>query len=154
MSFFALSGGMIVSGGVFTVLVAVGLIPRFADKTHTGKHILLYEDMVIGGTITGCFFSVFSSWGHVGYFVKNNIEMNPVWWWGIGNGILAIVGIFSGMFVGCLALAIAEMLDTIPIFARRIGFRRGLGIAILSVAIGKLIGSILYFSRGFYIGGS
>ena len=35
------------------------------------------------------------------------------------------------MFIGCLALAIAEMLDSIPIFARRISFRHGLGWAIL-----------------------
>lgn len=153
MIFFALFGGMLVSGGVFTVLVAVGLIPRFADKTHTADHILLYEEMVIWGTITGCFFSVFSSWGQIGYFIKSSMVMNPIWWEQIGNGILAIVGIFSGMFVGCLALAIAEMLDTIPIFARRISFRRGLGIAVLCVAVGKMIGSLLYFSRGFYVGG-
>ena len=152
MCFFALSGGMIVSGGVFTVLVAVGLIPRFADKTHTAKHIFWYEEMVIWGTITGCFFSVFSSWGQIGYFIKNNMDINSLWWANIGTGILAIIGIFSGMFVGCLALAIAEMLDTIPIFTRRIGFKKGLGIAILCVAVGKMLGSILYFSRGFYVG--
>ena len=153
MSFFALSGGMIVSGGVFTVLVAVGLIPRFADKTHTAKHILLYEDMVIWGTITGCFFSVFSSWGQIGHLIKNSIIMNSTLWDNIGNGILIIIGFFSGMFVGCLALAIAEMLDTIPIFARRIGFKKGLGIAVLCVAIGKMLGSLLYFANGFYVGG-
>lgn len=153
LGFFALSGGMIVSGGVFTVLVAVGLIPRFADKTHTAKHIFLYEEMVIWGTITGCFFSVFSSWGQIGYFVTDSLKISSSLWKNIGTGILAIIGIFSGMFVGCLALAIAEMLDTIPIFSRRIQFKKGLGIAVLCVAIGKVLGSILYFSRGFYVGG-
>ena len=153
MSFFALSGGMIVSGGVFTVLVAVGLIPRFADKTHTAKYILWYEEMVIWGTITGCFFSVYSSWGQIGHFVKNTMEVNWNWWGNIGTGILAIIGSFSGMFVGCLALAIAEMLDTIPIFARRIQFKKGLGIAVICMAVGKMIGSLIYFARGFYVGG-
>lgn len=154
MSIFALSGGMLVSGGVFTVLVAVGLIPRFADKTHTAKHIFLYEEMVVGGTITGCFFSVFSSWGQIGFFMKNTLGIGAYLWGNLGRGILAVIGIFSGMFVGCLALAIAEMLDTIPIFSRRIKFKKGLGIAILCVAIGKMLGSILYFYRGFYVGGS
>ena len=58
---------------------------------------------------------------------------------------LVIIGVFSGMFVGCLALAIAEMLDSIPILARRIGFRHGLGIVVLAIAVGKLVGSLLYF---------
>ena len=141
------------SGGVFTVLVAVGLIPRFADKTQTANHILLYEEMVIWGTITGSFFSVYSSLGQIGYWVKNSIQLNPIMWENAGKVILSIIGIFSGMFVGCLALAIAEMLDTIPIFSRRIQFKKGLGIAIICVAAGKMIGSLLYFARGFYVGG-
>ena len=29
--------GLLSSGGVFTVFVTVGIIPRFADKTHTAK---------------------------------------------------------------------------------------------------------------------
>ena len=63
----------------------------------------------------------------------------------IRNGILSVFGLFSGMFIGCLALAIAEMLDSIPIFSRRISFRHGLGVAITCMAIGKLMGSLFYF---------
>lgn len=66
---------------------------------------------------------------------------------GSGTGSLRII---SGMFIGCLALAIAEMLDSIPIFARRISFRHGLGWAILGMAAGKLCGSLLYFATEFY----
>ncbi|MDY3657348.1 MAG: stage V sporulation protein AB [Lachnospiraceae bacterium] len=42
------------------------------------------------------------------------------------------------------------MLDSIPIFARRISFRHGLGWAILGMAAGKLCGSLLYFATEFY----
>ena len=49
------------------------------------------------------------------------------------------------MFVGCLALAIAEMLDSIPIFTRRISFRHGLGCVVLAMAAGKFCGSLFYF---------
>ena len=62
---------------------------------------------------------------------------------------LVIYGLFAGIFVGCLALAIAEMLDSIPIFARRMKFRHGVGIVILCMAIGKTIGSLIYFWNGF-----
>ena len=39
---FGLAGGCVVAGGVFTVFTAVGLIPRFAEKTGSADHILLY----------------------------------------------------------------------------------------------------------------
>ena len=51
--------GILVSAGVFTVLLAVGLVPRFAGRTHTGRHIFLYEEMIVWGTLTGVFFSIF-----------------------------------------------------------------------------------------------
>ena len=75
-----------------------------------------------------------------------------VWKW-VGNGLLILWGIFAGMFVGCLALAIAEMLNSIPIFSRRIGFRHGLGVAIAAAAFGKLLGSLIYFAKGVYLSG-
>ena len=56
-------------------------------------------------------------------------------------------GLFCGMFVGCLALAIAEMLDSIPIFTRRISFRHGIGLVVLSMAAAKLCGSLFYFGK-------
>ena len=55
-----LCSGMLVSGGVFTVLIAVGLMPRFAGKTHTADKVFLYEEMVIWGTIIGGVLSIFS----------------------------------------------------------------------------------------------
>ena len=67
-------------------------------------------------------------------------------WAAAGIGAQAVFGLFAGMFIGCLALAIAEMLDSIPIFARRISFRHGLGGAILGMAAGKICGSLFYFA--------
>ncbi len=50
-------------------------------------------------------------------------------------------------------MAIAEMLDSIPIFARRIGFRHGLGIAVIAMALGKMAGSLFYFYQKMYLYG-
>lgn len=139
-----LSYGLLAAAGVFTVLAAVGLIPRFAGKTHTSRDAIIYEEMVIAGTITGGLVSVFERYCHFGeMFVR----------WGMsesalrvaGNIFMVIFGLAAGMFIGCLALAIAEMLNSIPIFSRRVGFRHGLGIAICAMAVGKFVGSMLYF---------
>ena len=139
------SYGLLSAAGVFTVFVAVGLVPRFAGKTHTARYLLLYEEMVVFGTLVGGFFSVFSRYGNVGAFLQNTFPDGLQLWLLLGTGLQLVFGLFSGMFVGCLALAIAEMLDSIPIFARRVSFRHGLGFAILGVAIGKLCGSLFYF---------
>lgn len=136
---------MLSAAGVFTVLTAVGLVPRFAGKTHTARKIFLYEEMVIGGTLFGCFVSVFPEYCRITAYLQQNLPAYGGLWEWVGVTLQVIYGLFSGMFIGCLALAIAEMLDSIPIFARRISFRHGIGLAILGVALGKVCGSICYF---------
>ena len=140
------SYGLLAAAGVFTVLVAVGLIPRFAGKTHTARYVLLYEEMVIFGTLAGCFVTVFPEYSQWGSYLREQFPQYMRLWAAVGVGAQAIFGFFAGMFIGCLALAIAEMLDSIPIFARRISFRHGLGWAILGMAVGKLCGSLYYFA--------
>lgn len=152
-----LSFGFFASGGVFTVLVSVGLIPRFAGKLHVGRKVILFEEAVIGGTIFGCFLSIFSRYGRIGDFVIEKHLFGEVYteavWHVAGTGILMVSGLLAGIFIGCLALAIAEMLNSIPIFSRRIGFRHGLGIAVLAMALGKVAGSLIYFIKAIYLHG-
>lgn len=139
------SYGLLAAAGVFTVLVAVGLVPRFAGKTHTAGKVVLYEEMVIFGSILGGFLSLFPEFSQLGAFLQSSFPGAVMWWRLLGNVLQGIFGLFAGMFIGCLALAIAEMLDSVPIFSRRISFRHGLGLAVLSMAVGKLCGSLFYF---------
>lgn len=141
-----LSGGLLVSGGVFTVLLAVGLVPRFAGKTHTGKKIRFYETMVVLGALFGNVLSVFQYPLEMGTWLGEFPGFRDL----LAGLFVIVFGFFAGNFVGCLALAIAEMLDTIPIFARRIQFRKGLGIAVLVTAVGKFAGSLYYFWGEFF----
>jgi stage V sporulation protein AB len=146
MSFVALCAGLIIAMGVFSVLIAVGLIPRFAGKTDTANHIFLYETLIVLGIISGTIASVFMD------SITFAEWFGTLAFWEILSRIfLGFYGIFTGIFVGCLAVAIAEMLDAIPIFARRISFEKGIGIAILSVALGKLTGSLLYYYHALFI---
>ncbi len=139
------SYGLLSAAGVFTVLVAVGLVPRFAGKTHTADRIFLYEEMVIFGTLAGCLLSVFFPYCQAAAFLQGHFPRCTELWLALGTLFQAVFGVFSGMFIGCLALAIAEMLDSIPIFSRRISFRHGIGLAVLAMAAGKLAGSLYYF---------
>lgn len=150
--------GFAVSGGVFTTMIAIGLVPRFAGKTHTAKHIFLYEEMAVCGTLIGGIITVFQPFVRFGeWFLGSGTAKNGLFYESffsadpyavLGTVFLGVYGFFAGIFVGCLALAIAEMLDSIPIFARRSNFRRGMGVVILCMALGKAVGSILYFFYG------
>lgn len=144
------SFGLLAAAGVFTVLVAVGLVPRFAGKTHTADKAFLYEEMVVAGTIVGGFFSIFERYGLIGTFLRERFPLYSNAWEILGSGVLVLFGGFSGMFIGCLALAIAEILDSIPIFARRFSFRHGIGLAILAMAAGKVTGALFYFINQMY----
>lgn len=154
LGFFGLASGMLVSGGATTVLLSIGLIPRFAGKLHVGKKAVLLENMAILGVIFGAVVSIFGEKMQAGAWIMTNLPEWMTIWQVMGNGLLILYGLGAGIFVGCLALTIAEMLDTIPIFARRTGLRQGIGIVITAMAFGKLAGSLLYFSQGvFFYGG-
>lgn len=147
LAFFGVCFGLMVAGGVFTVLFVVGMVPRFAGKTDTARYEVLYEEFIIAGSIVGCVLSIFQFPYRIGEWMS---QLPRSVYDVIVFLLLVAIGIFSGIFVGCLALALAEMIDSIPVFARRIGFRHGIGIAIIAVALGKLCGSLLYFCMHFY----
>jgi stage V sporulation protein AB len=134
-----ISSGLMVAAGVFTVLFVVGLIPRFAGRTYTAKYELFYEECLVFGAIVGDVLSVFP--------IDGSIEIFPRI---VDVVILALIGLFVGIFIGCLAIALSEVLDGIPIFARRVKLKKGVSIAVIAVAIGKLVGSFIYFINGFY----
>lgn len=127
MALVGLSSGGIVAGGVFGFIVSLGVISDFADRTNTAKHVLLYEDAVACGCILGNLIVLYEI---------------PLTWI---SSLLGVFGIFSGIFVGCWALALTEVLNVFPIFLRRINLTKGVEWFILGIAIGKIVGACIYF---------
>ena len=122
-----LSSGVAVAGGLFSFIVELGVIADFADRTHTARYILWYEDAVAAGGILGNLMSVYAISLPLG---------------SLGAGVF---GIFAGVFVGAWAMALTEIINIIPIFARRLDLRRGLELLVLSMALGRTIGSLLFY---------
>ena len=130
MAFIGFSAGAIVAGGLFGFIVSLGVISDFADRTRTARYIHLYEDAVALGGIVG----------NVLYTYRLQL---PVLSW-----LLGPFGFLAGMFVGCWAIALSEVLNVFPIFSRRVKLAKGIGFIILGIAIGKGIGSFVYFFMG------
>ena len=124
-----MSAGVVVAGGLFSFIVELGVISDFADRTHTANHILLYEDAVSAGAILGNVFQIF----------RIGIPGQSV--------LLAFFGLFAGIFVGCWSMALAEILNVLPIFVRRLKIVRYISAFILSMALGRGVGAVLYFFK-------
>lgn len=119
--------GVVISGGIYAFIAIIGIVPRMAQKTKTEKYIPLYEDSILMGGIFGVMTMIIPFRLPMGF---------------IG---LIIFGLTTGVFIGCLAVSIAEVIDVIPILTRRAKLKQGLSVFITALAIGKLIGALVYF---------
>lgn len=128
-----IGGGAVISGAVFAFIAIIGIVPRLADKTKTSRHIVFYENAIIAGGIFGVFTIMFN------YYLP------------IGVIPAMAFGLSIGIFYGCLAVSLAEVLDVMPILSRRTMLYKGIKYFIIALALGKAIGSIMYyFADGFY----
>lgn len=122
-----ISSGAAVAGGSFALIMALGVITRFAGRTHTARHVVAYENAAVLGGILGAIQSVYE------------IPL-PV-----GMAGVVFYGLFAGVFSGAWAMALTEILDVIPIFSRRIGLKKGMPWLITAMALGRTAGALLYY---------
>lgn len=129
------SSGIVVAAGIFAFIAVIGIVPRIAQKTQTIRYIPLYEDAIILGGI----------WGATTIFVDYHIP--------VGIPVVVVFSLAMGIFFGCLAVSLAEVLNVMPVFSRRTRLKAGLSAFITGMAAGKLTGSMLYFYiNGFFAG--
>jgi len=121
------SAGIIIAGGVFSFIVIIGIVPRMIQKTNTNNYVKTFENSIILGGIFGA--------------INLRFQMT------LPFGIIfeSLFAFFVGIFIGSLAVSLAEVLDVIPILTRRINLKYGMGCFMLVIAIGKLIGALAYF---------
>lgn len=122
-----LGAGAGLAGGFFALIIALGILSRFAHQTRTANHILLYENMVAAGGIIGNLWYLFE------------------WRVPLGMCFQIAYGTFAGIFVGAWAMALTEIIDTIPIFMRRIYLRKGLVWIVWGLAAGHSAGGLIYY---------
>ena len=125
------SFGVAVAGGYLALISMIGILPRLASTSKTVKYILTYENAIVYGVLWGNILSLY------------DIPLP-------GRYVTCILtGLFGGVFIGCLAGALAEVVNVIPIFTRRMNLRTGIPYLIYSLALGKGIFIIIqYFILG------
>lgn len=128
LAFLGLVSGAATAAGTFAFIIIVGVVPRLIGKCHRAAGTMIFENAIILGAITGCIWTVFT-------------EMSLP----LGSVGLMAYGFSAGIFVGCIAIALAEILHTFPIIFRRFHIKRGLFWVVLSLALGKMTGAFYFF---------
>lgn len=139
--FLGFCGGVGVSAGTFAFLLVIHVVPRIIQKAKLQNQILYVENMIICGVLFGTILSL---------FLWSKAWLPEI----LGRVLLTVFGISAGTFVGCTAVALAEILDTFPIFFRRVRLDERFCVQLLlCMAIGKACGSLFYFCFGYGLQG-
>ncbi|GAB6990372.1 stage V sporulation protein AB [Paenibacillus pini] len=119
-----IAGGIAVGGGVIALFIVLDLVPRLAQLTHSYDKVHWYEGAMITGSLLG---TVFDFWN---------------WKMSLGTLTSGMIGMFNGIFVGLLAAALTEVLNVLPILAKRLRMTHLLLGLLMAMVTGKVAGSL------------
>lgn len=130
--FIAVSAGFATAGGFIAFITLIGVVPRLASLSKTASRIPLYESSLALGLIAMNLISLYPV----------DLSWLPRF---LSTFFLSTGGLFTGIFVGCLAGALAEVINIVPILAQRTHLRKGIPYFIQAAAVGKCVGSFIQF---------
>lgn len=122
--FLGLAGGIAIGAGVIALYIVLDMIPRLAQVTRSYDKVHWYEGAMVSGSVVG---TVADFW---------NWHLHGPW---ISSGI---VGLFNGFFIGMLAAALTEVLNVLPILAKRLHMKRYMFGLLMAMVCGKVAGSL------------
>lgn len=168
MIFLAFTGGAAVAAGTFAFLLVIGVVPRMLWRFGFGRRpgvksgrnrlrdrvIGIVEMTIVFGVVWG---SAVSLWPQeAGKRICDILGtlIAPGALSAAGHILVAAGGLGAGIFVGSIAVSLAEIIDTFPVLFRRFGLegpiphklgkRAGpkLEWLLLAMALGKLVGAL------------
>ncbi|RJE89987.1 stage V sporulation protein AB [Paenibacillus sp. 1011MAR3C5] len=120
-----LGGGLAVGSGLVALLIVFDLIPRLAQLTNAFRLSIWFETAMISGALYWTF-ADFMDW---------NLSLFPPLF-------LSGAGLFDGIFVGMLAAALTEVMNVLPILAKRLQLSRYIVGLVMAMVLGKTLGSL------------
>jgi stage V sporulation protein AB len=123
--FIGFAGGIAVGSAMVAFLVVLDIIPRLAQITRSYHSIRWYEVAIVSGSLIFTLTDIFD------------------WSFSLFSLTAVIFGLFSGCFVGMLAGALTEVMNVIPILAKRVGMDSYIIWLLMAMIFGKVIGSLM-----------
>ncbi|GAM13825.1 stage V sporulation protein AB [Mesobacillus selenatarsenatis] len=122
-----LASGLAVGSGFVAFLSVLGVIPRLTQLTKTMKLISWYEWAVVFGALLGT----------AGSLRDPVMDFSPY--------VTIPLGLAGGIFVGMLAAALTEVLNVLPILAKRVRVDDKLENLLMAIVLGKVFGSLFHW---------
>lgn len=122
--FIGLAGGVAVGSGLVAFLTVLDIVPRLTVLTDSRRQVRLYEIAFVMGAVVFTWVD-FREWA---------VFFPPISTVGIG--------LLSGVFIGLLAAALTEVVNVLPILAKRIGMEPKVFWLLLAMMLGKVVGSL------------
>lgn len=106
------------------LFVVLDIIPRLAQLTRSYHKVHWFE----GAMVSGALYWTFADF----------------WNWFVPAGQIATIaiGLFHGVFIGMLAAALTEVLNVLPILAKRLHLIPYMFGLLLAMVLGKIAGSL------------
>lgn len=128
-AFIGLSEGIVVGSALVAFLTLLDIVPRLAQLSSSEGSMKLFERIIIfSGTIIPL----------VG-FLEINLH--------IGNFLVGVIGFTTGIYIGSLAAALAEVTNVIPVLVNRFRLNNYVKYIFFSLASGKVVGSLIYWMK-------
>ena len=119
------AGGLGVGSALAALLIVLDIIPRLAQLAYAYRKSIWFETAVVSGAV---FWSLadFLDWR---LWLPKIVTM-------------IIVGTFDGIFVGMLGAALTEVMNVLPIIAKRVRLSSYLVSLVYAMVLGKVTGSL------------
>ncbi|MDF2720825.1 MAG: stage sporulation protein [Paenibacillus sp.] len=119
-----LAGGLAVGGGMVAFLIVLDILPRLAQMTRSFDKVHFFEGALVAGVMFWTFADFFGWRG----------EALPI--------VTSVFGLLAGCFIGMLAGALTEVLNVLPIMAKRLGLGDFIAWLLMAMVLGKVAGSL------------
>ncbi len=122
-----LAGGLATGTAVASFITLLDIVPRLSQLTNSYQYISFYEKIITMGVVVTTILS----------FLGLNINISKL--------VIVPIGLLSGVFIGLIAAALAEVVNVLPILKRRLKLSVYLKYTIIAIALGKTFGSLFYW---------
>lgn len=124
--FIGFSSGIMIGASYVALLVIFDLIPRLAQVARAYHKATALQLALVCGAIG---FSMFDMLNIQLHFSSTVFQL--------------IAGTFNGIFVGMLAAALAEVMNVLPIIAKRLKLVQAISPLMLAMVCGKVVASLV-----------
>lgn len=133
-----LSAGFLTAAAYVAFIAMLGVFPKIAARTNTAKQCILYENCLMIGILLATLLQFCVN------FHPSSLPQSELLPPTFGMLLLALIGLFGGIYIGFLIGGLSEVLNVIPTYAKKARIQKRIGLLIIFLALGKGVFSLIY----------